>query len=343
LTGHGETHPLQRAQRRGWFCWRLTQPTVLLLAFASIPALAAHAQDHPARTLRIIVPNPPGGAGDISARLIGPKLSESLRHPVVVENQPGASGAIGMNMVKRAPPDGATIGVVISVAETIDRIQNKTASFELASDFTPIIALANNPAGLVVHSNVAAASLAEFIALVRHRPGEISYGAAGIGTAHHLYGQVLNQTAKIEMTYVPYKGVTPALTDLLGGHVPAAIVSLAAALPHIESGKLRLLTVFDSKRYSKLPQVPAIAEQLPAFVLGRAWIGLVGPAQLPEPTTARLHDEIARIINSADVQRVLAENGLESIANSPAEFAAMMKEDTKVWDAAARSAGLIAK
>jgi tripartite-type tricarboxylate transporter receptor subunit TctC len=336
-----ETHqPLQR--NCDGFRWRSTHPTILLLALALLP-LTAHAQDYPVRSIRIVVPNPPGGAGDISARLIGPKLGESLRQPVVVENQPGASGAIGMNMLKRAVPDGGTIGIVISLAQTIDRIQNKTASFDLVNDFTPIIAIANNPAGLVVHSRIATTSLPAFIALARSRPGEISYGAAGIGTAHHLYGQVLNQTAGIEMTYVPYKGVTPALNDLLGGHIPAAIVSLAAALPHIQSGQLRLLTVFDSKRYSKLPQVPTITEEVSGFIPGRAWIGLMGPPQMPEAITARLHDEIRRIINSADVQHVLADNGLETIANSQADFATMIKEDTKIWDAAAASAGLIAQ
>jgi tripartite-type tricarboxylate transporter receptor subunit TctC len=314
----------------------------IFLLVALLP-VAAHAQDYPARPIRIIVPNPPGGAGDISARVIGPKLSERVRQPVVVENQSGASGAIGMNMLKRAAPDGSTIGVVISLAQTIDRIQNKTASFDLLNDFTPITAIANNPAGLVVDARIGAPSLAAFIALARSRPGKISYGAAGIGTAHHLYGEVLNQVAAIEMTYVPYKGTTPALNDLLGGHIPAAIVSLAAALPHIESGRLRLLTVFDSKRYSKLPQVPAIGEELPGFVPGRAWIGFVGPPQLPETVTARLHDEIVRIIDSTDVQHVLSSNGLETIANSPAAFAAMIKEDTRIWDAAAASAGLIAR
>jgi tripartite-type tricarboxylate transporter receptor subunit TctC len=314
----------------------------IFLVVALLP-VAAHAQDYPARPIRIIVPNPPGGAGDISARLIGPKLSERLRQPVVVENQSGASGAIGMNMLKRAAPDGTTIGVVISLAQTIDRIQNKTASFDLLNDFTPITAIANNPAGLVVDARKGAPTLAAFIALARRRPGEISYGAAGIGTAHHLYGEVLNQAAAIELTYVPYKGTAPALNDLLGGHIPAAIVSLAAALPHIESGRLRLLTVFDGKRYSKLPQVPAIGEELPGFVPGRAWIGFVGPPQLSEAITTRLHDEIARIIDSADVQHVLSSNGLETIANSPADFAAMIREDTRIWDAAAASAGLIAR
>jgi tripartite-type tricarboxylate transporter receptor subunit TctC len=314
----------------------------LLLAFALLP-LAATAQDLPSRPIRIIVPNPPGGAGDISARLIGQKLSESLRQPVVVENQPGASGAIGMNMLKRAAPDGTTIGVVISLAQTIDLIQNKTASFDIVKDFTPITAVADNPAGLVVNSRIAAPSLTAFIDLVRQKPGEISYASAGIGTALHLYGQVLNKTAGIEMLNVPYKGVTPALNDLLGGHVPAAIVSLAVALPHIQSGQIRLLTVFDTKRHAKFPNVPAVVEEVPGFAPGRAWIGLLGPRDLPDAITARLHGNIVRILKLGEVQQVLADNGLDVIANTPSEFAAMIKEDAAAWNAAAAGAGLVAQ
>jgi tripartite-type tricarboxylate transporter receptor subunit TctC len=313
----------------------------LLLVVLAVLPLAAQAQDFPSRPIRIIVPNPPGGAGDISARLIGQKLSESLRQPVVIENQAGASGSIGMNMLKRAAPDGHTLGVVISLAQTIDRVQNRTASFDLVTDFTPITAIANNPAGLVVNSKVTAPSLKEFIALVRERPRDISYGSAGIGTAHHLYGQALNKAAGIEMMYVPYKGTAPALNDLLGGHVPSAIVSLAAALPHIQSGQLRVLTVFDTKRYAKLPDVPIVSEQVQGYVPGRAWLGLMGPRDLPAAITARLNAEIARIINSAEVQQVLGDNGLESITNTPADFAAMIREDARIWDAAAASAGLI--
>lgn len=314
--------------------------TLLACALALLPP-AGHAQDYPSRAIRIIVPNPPGGAGDVSARLIGQRLSERLHQPVVVENQPGASGAIGMNMLKRAEPDGHTIGVVISLAQTIDRIQNKAASFDIVEDFTPITAIANNPAGLVVNSQVAAQSLKDFIDFARAHPGELSYGSAGIGTAHHLYGQVLNKTAGIQLLYVPYKGVTPALNDLLGGHVPAAIVSLAAALPHIRSGRLRLITVFDTKRYAKLPDVPSIVEELPAFAPGRAWIGFLGPRDLPPAITSRLHEEIVRVIRSPAVQQVLVDNGLEPIANTPSEFAAMIREDAKIWDAAAAGAGLV--
>jgi len=317
-------------------------PALVLLAFALLP-LAATAQDLPSRPMRIIVPNPPGGAGDISARLVGQKLSESLGQPVVVENQAGASGSIGMNMLKRAAPDGTTIGVVISLAQTIDLIQNKKASFDIVKDFTPITAIANNPAGLVVNSRIAAASLTAFIDLVRGRAGEISYASAGIGTAHHLYGQVLNKTAGIEMLYIPYKGVTPALNDLLGGHVPAAIVSLAAALPHIQSGQLRLLTVFDTKRYAKLPNVPIISEEVPSFEPGRAWVGFLAPRDLPAAIAARLHREIVRILNLADVQQVLGDNGLEIIANTPSAFAQMIEQDASIWNAAAISAGLVSR
>jgi tripartite-type tricarboxylate transporter receptor subunit TctC len=248
-----------------------------------------------------------------------------------------------MNMLKRAAPDGTTIGVVISLAQTIDLIQNKTASFDIVKDFTPITAIANNPAGLVVNSRIAATSLTAFIDLVRRRAGEISYASAGIGTAHHLYGQVLNKTAGIEMLYIPYKGVTPALNDLLGGHVPAAIVSLAAALPHIQNGQLRLLTVFDTKRYSKLPNVPIISEEVPSFEPGRAWVGFLAPRDLPAAIAARLHREIVRILNLADVQQVLGDNGLEIIANTPSDFAEMIEQDASIWNAAAISAGLVSR
>jgi len=314
---------------------------LLLACVITAVALAAAAEDYPARTIKIIVPNPPGGAGDISARLVGQKLSAAFHQPVVIENQAGASGAIGMTMLKRAAPDGYTIGVVLSLSQTIDRVQNKTSSFDIAEDFTPITAIANNPAGLLVNAQIAAKSMPEFIAEARPRPGAISYASAGIGTAHHLYGQVLNKAAGIDLVAVPYRGVAPALNDLLGGHVPVAIVSLATALPHIQSGRIRLLTVFDTKRYSKVPDVPTSSEVLPDYHPGRAWVGFLGPPQLPASIIAKLNAEIVRALNSPEVLDVLGENGLEVIANTPAEFAVMIREDAKIWDEAAIAAGLI--
>lgn len=302
---------------------------------------AARADDYPAKAIKVIVPNPPGGAGDITARLIAQKLGEKFAQPVVVENQSGASGSIGMNMLKRAAPDGYTIGVVIALAQTIDRIQNKNGSFDLVKDFTPITAIADNPAGLLVNAQIKAATMADFIADARMRPGQISYGTAGIGTAHHLYGEVLKRKAGIDMVNVPYKGVAPAFNDLLGGHVPVAIVSLATALQHVHGGAVRVLTIFDHKRYARLPDVPTIAEVLPSFEPGRAWVGVLGPAELPPEITKRLHVAIVEALHSSDVLQVLGENGLDVIANTPAEFATMIRRDTDIWDEAAALAGLI--
>jgi tripartite-type tricarboxylate transporter receptor subunit TctC len=331
------THDTMQRRLRGTV---LACGTLLACGLAVVP-LAAPAQDYPARTIKIIVPNPPGGAGDITARLVGQRLGDLFRHPVVVENQPGASGAIGMNMLKRAAPDGYTIGVVLSLSQTIDRVQNKTASFDIARDFTPITAIANNPAGLLVNSHVPATTMAGFIDYVRGKPGEISYASAGLGTAHHLYGEVLNKVAGIKMVNVPYRGVAPAFNDLLGGHVPVAIVSLATALQHIQSGQVRLLSVFDTRRYAKLPDVPTIAEVLPNYLPGRAWVGFIAPADLPAAITARLHGEIVRILTAPDVLQLLSENGLDVVANTPSEFAAMIRQDARIWDEAAAIAGLI--
>jgi tripartite-type tricarboxylate transporter receptor subunit TctC len=318
-----------------WLRW-----VVALCALAMLLP-PAHSQDFPSKTIKIIVPNPPGGAGDTSARLIGQKLSDVLHQPVVIENQAGASGSIGMTMLKRATPDGHTIGVVISLAQIIDRIQNKTASFDFINDFTPITMIANNPVGFFVNSQVTAPSMSEFIEFVRQRPGEVTYSSPGIGTAHHLYGEVLNKVVGIKMVNVPYKGVAPALNDLLGGHVQAGIISLSATLPHLQSGRVRALTLFDTKRHAKLSEVPIITEVVPNFELARSWVGFMAPPDLPAAIKARLHGEIVRILNSPEVIQTLGANGLDVVANTPSEFASIIRRDTRVWEEAATAAGFV--
>jgi tripartite-type tricarboxylate transporter receptor subunit TctC len=313
----------------------------MLVAALLAPLPAAAQQDYPTRAIRIVVPNPAGGVGDISARLIGQKLSERLGQPVVVENQPGAAGSIGVQMVKRAEPDGYTLGVFISVIPTIDRIQNKKSTFDIVEDFTPITAIATNPAGMVANDTMPAKTFAEFIAYARARPGQVSYGSSGVGTAHHLYGALLNKAAGLKLVNVPYKGVTPSLNDVLGGHIPVSILSLAPALQYIDGGRLRALTVFDTVRYARLPNVPIVSEEVPAFEGGRTWVGFFAPARLPQPILTRLNAEIVRIIHAPEVQQVWSANGLVPLTGTPAEFSAMIRKDTKLWDEAAISAGLI--
>jgi tripartite-type tricarboxylate transporter receptor subunit TctC len=316
--------------------WPLVAAMLTLLLSA-----AAQTQEFPSRPIKIIVPNPAGGVGDVSARLIGQKLSERLGQPVVVENQPGAAGSIGVNMVKRAEPDGHTLGVFISVIPTIDRIQNKKSTFDIVEDFTPITAIATNPAGMVANDMIPAKTFAEFIEYVRQRPGQVSYGSSGVGTAHYLYGVMLNRAAGLKLVNVPYKGVTPSLNDVLGGHIPVTILSLAAALQYVDGGRLRAFTVFDTARYARLPNVPAVTEIVPNFEGGRTWVGFFAPARLPPPILTRLHEEIVRIINSPDLQPVWVANGLVPMTGAPSEFAAMIRKDTRLWDDAAISAGLI--
>ena len=317
-------------------------PALVLLAFALLP-LAATAQDLPSRPMRIIVPNPPGGAGDISARVVGQKLSESLGQPVVVENQAGASGSIGMNMLKRAAPDGTTIGVVISLAQTIDLIQNKTASFDIVKDFTPITAIANNPAGLVVNSRIAAASLTAFIDLVRGRAGRnilcqrrhrhrASSLRAGPqqnrrhrDAVHTLQGRDAGAQRPV--------GRPRARRDRQPGGGIAAYPKRSAP-------------AFDGVRYQALFEASERADHLRGGAALRAWTRLGRLSGAPRPAAAiaaRLHREIVRILNLADVQQVLDDNGLEIIANTPADFARMIEHDASIWNAAAISAGLISR
>lgn len=322
----------------------MSQPLLsaaLIACGLAVMSPQAQAQDFPSRPIKIIVPNPPGGAGDTSARLVAQKLREVFHQPVIVENQPGASGSIGMTMLKHAAPDGYTIGVVISLAQIVDRIQNKTASFDIVTDFTPITLIANNPVGFFVNSRITAPSMSDFISYARQRPGEIAYSSPGIGTAHHLYGEALNRVADIKMVNVPYKGVGPALTDLLGGHVQAGIISLSAALPQVQNNQIRALAMFDAYRYRALPEVPTITEVLPQFELARSWVGFMAPPDLSPAITARLHDEIVRILKSPDVVQTLAANGLEVVANTPSEFAAIIRRDAKLWEDAAEAAGLV--
>jgi len=319
---------------------RVLRCSLVACGLAVLPPLA-QAQDFPSRTIKIIVPNPPGGSGDTSARLIGQKLTDIFHQPVVVENQTGASGSIGMNMLKRAAPDGHTLGVVISLAQIVDRIQNKAASFDLVKDFTPVTLIANNPVGFFVNSQVAATSMSELLDFARQRPGEITYSTPGIGTAHHLYGEILNRVAGIKMVNVPYRGVAPALNDLLGGHVRAGILSISAALPHVQSGRIRMLMLFDTKRQPTLPDVPIVTEVLPSFELARSWVGLMAPPDLAPAITARLHAEIVRILKLPEITETLDKSGLEVVANTPSEFAAIIRRDTKLWEDAATAAGLI--
>ena len=316
----------------------------LLVCGLALMPLAAAAQDYPTKTIKIIVPNPPGGAGDISARLIGQKLSEIFHQPVIVENQAGRVGLDRHDHAQaRRSPTATPSASSSRSSQTIDRIQNKTASFDIAKDFTPITAIANNPAGLLVNDQIPAKTMAEFIADVRKKPGTITYGTAGIGTAHHLYGEVLNKVAGIKMLNVPYRGRGAGVQRPPGR--PRAgrdrqPCDHAAAHPERQGAAPHRV------RHQALCQGAGCADHHrgPAELSapGRAWVGFLGAARRCRRASPRGSiAEIVRILKSPEVLQSSARTGSTSIANTPAEFAVMIREDAKIWDEAAVIAGLL--
>ena len=273
---------------------------LLVCCLTASPALV-RAQDFPSRAIKIIVPNPPGGAGDISARLIGQKLSEVFHQPVVVENQPGASGSIGDEhaQARRARRlHHRCRHLAVADHRPASRTRRRPSISPRTSRRSPRSPTTRRACWSIRRSRRRRWPSSSHMRA--RKPGKLTYGSAGIGTALHLYGEVLNKVAGIKWCNVPYRGVTPAFNDLLGGHVPVAIVSLATALQHLGRGKVRLLTVFDTKRYAKAPDVPTITEVLPDYMPGRTWVGFLAPPDLPSaitdaaPCRDRAHPQIDR-------------------------------------------------
>lgn len=304
--------------------------TVLLIA-----AGAAAAQTYPSRPIRWIIPFPPGGAMDVMARALAPKLSESLGRPVVTENRPGAGGSIGSELVARSAPDGHTM-LIVSVGHAVNPSLYPKMAFDPVRDFEPVTQVAVVPNVLVVHPSVKAGSLAELVALAKAQPGKLTYASAGNGTSVHLAGELFAAMAGVEILHIPYKGSSPAVTDLLGGQVSMMFDSITSAKPHIVSGKLRALGVTSAHRSTALPNVPTVAE---AGIKGyevSPWFAVFVPAKTPKAVVDRLHAEITKALKLPDVRERLAGIGAEPVGSSPAELAAHLQRETARWSAIIR-------
>jgi tripartite-type tricarboxylate transporter receptor subunit TctC len=303
----------------------------LALAAATLAALVpcvAHGQQYPAKPIRWIVPFPPGGSTDILARVVGQKLNEAWGRPVVIENKGGAGGTIGATEVARAPANGYTL-LMGAIHHTIASSVYPSLPYDFLRDFAPVTVVAIVPNVLVVNPSVPAKSVAELIAYAKANPGKLTYGSAGVGTAHHLIGAKFNLEAGVDIVHVPYKGSAPAVTDLVSGQVLMMYDTVASALPHIKAGKLRPLAVATPKRSVALPDVPTIAEAaLPGFEV-TTWFGVLVPARTPKEIVAKLHDEIIKILDMPDVKKRLLEAGAEPVGNTPEEMAAQIKNETE--------------
>ena len=297
--------------------------------------LLAHAQPYPNRPIVMIVPQAAGGTNDIVGRIVSQKLSDVLGTAVAVENRPGAGGNIGTQVAAKAPKDGYTLLMTISSSQAINPALYKNPGFDPVKDFKPISLIGAVPNVLLVHPSFPAKSVSELIALAKAKPGQYQYASAGNGTLNHLLGEMLNAMAQIDLQHVPYKGVAPALNDVLGGQLPMLFGSLPSTLQHIKSGKLRALAVSGPTRSPVLPDVPTIAETVPGYS-GTLWVGLFAPAGLPADVQSTLQTAMAKTLAAKDLREKLEQQGVELAAPadqpvSPERFAAILNDDIAKW------------
>ncbi|CAN7628233.1 tripartite tricarboxylate transporter substrate binding protein [Pseudorhodoferax sp. LjRoot39] len=311
-----------------------------LLALAAACALPAAAQSgFPSRPIVLVVPQAAGGTNDIVGRLVGQKLGEVLGGSAVVENRPGAGGNIGTQYVARGPKDGHTLLMTISSSQAINPSLYRNPGFDPARDFVPLGLVGAVPNVLLVNPAFPTQNLTEFLALARKSGDALQYASAGNGTLNHLLGEMLNSMAGLKLQHVPYKGVAPALNDVLGGQLPMLFASLPSALSHIQAGKLRAIAVSGAKRSPTLPNVPAIAEAVPGYD-GQLWIGLFAPTGLPAPVQAQLEEGMRKTMAAKDLRDKLEQQGVEiAPPTTPAQFAALLQDDLAKWARIVKSSG----
>jgi len=301
-----------------------------LTALAAGAAPSAVAQTYPHKTIRLVVPFPPGGSNDLVARIIAQKLDESWGQRVVVDNRAGGNGVIGTQLVARSAPDGYTILLVPAAHAINATLQKGKLPYDPIKDFTPVTNIASAPNVLVVHPTVPARTVRELIRLAKTRPGQLNYGSAGIGFPSHLAAEMLKSMAGINMVHVPYKGAGPAMVDLISGHIDLAFPSLPGALPHIKTGRLRALAVTSDKRSVIMPGLPTVAETLPGYSAA-TWFGIFLPAATPADIVTKLNAGIVRIIRLPEVKDVLSRQGAEPIGSTPGNFALYIKSEIEKW------------
>jgi tripartite-type tricarboxylate transporter receptor subunit TctC len=290
------------------------------------PALAqGAAASWPSRPLRLVVPWPPGGTTNILARQIGPSLSAALSQPVVVENRGGASGAIGTAELLRAPPDGHGFAFVTSTLVSAALLSRQP--YHPVDDVTPILRLADVANILVVHPALPVRSVRELIAYARERPGRLSFGSPGIGSAVHISGETFKLATGVDMVHAPYRGGGPALADLVGGQIQLMFGNASSTLPHVRSGAVRPIAVTSARRAPYLPDVPSIAEAgVPGFDVVE-WYAVIGPANMPPAITERLNREIMAVVGTPEGRARLLDMGAEVVGGTPAEFGAFLRAE----------------
>ena len=317
----------------------------LAVSAAALPAVsrAASAQPYPSRPISILVPFPAGGATDVVARVLAKGLSDRLGQSVVVENRPGANGAIGSQSVAKARPDGYTLVMGGINTHAMNDSLIKPRPYNSAMDFAPITLTALIPIAFVVNPRLPVTTLHELVALARSKPRQLSYGSSGVGGPHHLAMELFKLAAGIDIVHVPYKGGSPQLNDLIGGHILIGVIGLPPALPHIEAGKLRALAVTDAKRSVLMPMLATVAESgFPNFEM-RYWLGLMAPAGTPRGIIDRLASESGAFLTMRENLESLAKQGAEAITSTPDELKKLVENDIEKWSRVIQETGITAE
>jgi tripartite-type tricarboxylate transporter receptor subunit TctC len=309
----------------------------LFSATALIVPLAA-AQNFPVKPIRLVVPFAPGGGTDVTARYMGTRLSEKLGQPVIVDNRPAASGVVGADLVAKATPDGHTL-LVVSVTFVISSALQKNLPYEV-KDFAPITLLIASPLGLMLHPSVPAKSVKELIAYAKANPGKLNYGSSGPGSIAHLSTELMNSMAGIRMTHIPYKGVAAYTTAQLANEIQVGLSNMFSTQGHWKAGRLRLIAHSGAKRIDSMPDLPTIAESGVPGYEASIWYGFMAPAKTPRPIVQKLHRDIVAIANSPDAQQTFASQGNDVVANTPEEFAKVIKVEAAKWGEIGRRLGV---
>ena len=305
---------------------------------ASLAAAAAQAQTWPSKPVRYVVPFPPAGATDITARIIADKISGPLGQSVVVENRPGAAGNVGSEFVAKSAPDGYTM-LQVTVAQSISATLYAKLNYDLEKDLAPAAMVALVPNVMIVNPSLPAKSVAEFIALAKAKPGKINFASSGSGTSIHMSAEMFKMLTGVDIVHVPYKGSGPALADLLGGQVDVMFDNLTSSIGHIRGGKLRALAVTTVTRYPELPDVPTMQEAGVAGYEATAWFGIMVPKGTPREIAMRINGEVNKALAQVDVKEKLAQQGALARSWTPEEFGSFIHNEVVKWARVVKASG----
>ncbi len=307
----------------------IVNKAMLVTACAVLPVLAPQvcAQSYPVKSIRLIVPLPPGGGNDTIARLIGQKITPALGQQVVVDNRAGAGGLIAAELVAKSPADGYTLLLANVAVMTIIPNAQKKIPYDPLKDFAPVSLIASAPLLVVVHPSLPVNSIKQLVALAKAKPNDVNYASNGIGSSTHLATEMFAMMSGVKMVHVPYKGLSIAMTDLLSGQVPLMFSSAVAMLPHVKSGKLRAIAMTGAQRAPVIPDVPTVAEAGVKGYESGSWYGIAAPANTPRAVIERLNKEIVAAVKSAEIQERLTKEAVIPSGNSPEAFAAHIKTE----------------